>query len=370
MLKLFTAFFKSISIALIYILVEQISLINSIRADSQTSTMTSSPAIRSSIKTLLDGTTLRRAHFEFIDSTQTRWKELCQSKKPVPPQPNEITFEALFSEKEKLQDNTLYLISAGVQSSSYGQHGRVYHSVPNNLFATYAITWPDYAKPAKLMNIPMIVGLSTCEMMQSFGLSPQLKWVNDLLLAGQKTGGILCETCYHPISKQTIVLMGIGLNVNMEAEIAQERYRNTSDPLKLPFTSMKIASNHTHNTNHIATDPITYDLEEVYTLLSTRLAQNVFRLRDRDNFTAFLPSVLSLLAYKDHPVTHEDTEGTITRGVFIGVTADGFAQLLLPTGEVKVEMTGRIRPLRSSSASSSEYYYSSDEETNNQRNEL
>src|SRR5271169_4276115 len=49
----------------------------------------------------------------------------------------------------------------------------------------------------------------------SSGLSPELKWPNDLLLNGKKVGGILTEMHAEP-NVVRFVIVGIGINVNQE----------------------------------------------------------------------------------------------------------------------------------------------------------
>lgn len=274
------------------------------------------------------GMQLRRAHFDVIDSTQTRWREIAEEKVTNPA----LAFNSLFSQTV-VDDSSLYVISAGNQTASFGTHGRVFHSVPDNVLATFALTWPQNSR--KLTNISSIVALSCCETLAHFGLKPKLKWPNDLQLDSKKTGGILCETRLHFPTNTSLVLIGIGLNVNMDAATAQDRFDKTEDPLKIPFTSMLVNAGHA------------FDLEEVYTVLIDRLAINLFALRDNNATfaTHFRSKIGAYLAYQGEEVTHEDYAGKITVGRFEGITDDGFANLLLATGEVITVLEGRIRPI-------------------------
>jgi BirA family biotin operon repressor/biotin-[acetyl-CoA-carboxylase] ligase len=62
----------------------------------------------------------------------------------------------------------------------------------------------------------MMAGLSARTAIEAHtGLTPDLKWPNDLLLSGKKVGGILTEMHAEP-SQVRFVIVGIGLNVNQE----------------------------------------------------------------------------------------------------------------------------------------------------------
>jgi BirA family biotin operon repressor/biotin-[acetyl-CoA-carboxylase] ligase len=62
----------------------------------------------------------------------------------------------------------------------------------------------------------MMAGLSARTAIEAqTGLTPDLKWPNDLLVNGKKVGGILTEMHAEP-SQVRFVIVGIGLNVNQE----------------------------------------------------------------------------------------------------------------------------------------------------------
>jgi len=64
---------------------------------------------------------------------------------------------------------------------------------------------------------PIRVGLAVAEAIEAVcGLTVQLKWPNDLIVAGRKLGGILCEAVTSGTS--TSIVAGIGINVEQSAE--------------------------------------------------------------------------------------------------------------------------------------------------------
>ena len=78
--------------------------------------------------------------------------------------------------------------------------------------------------------------MAVAQALESLQLKPRLKWPNDLLLSGKKVCGILCETT------EGWVVLGIGLNVNMDAEeLAQ---------IDQPATSLLIETSHMRRVIH------------------------------------------------------------------------------------------------------------------------
>jgi len=70
--------------------------------------------------------------------------------------------------------------------------------------------------PVQAPLLTMMAGLSARTAIEAqIGTAPDLKWPNDLLLRGKKTGGILTEMHAEP-SQVRFVILGIGLNVNQE----------------------------------------------------------------------------------------------------------------------------------------------------------
>jgi BirA family biotin operon repressor/biotin-[acetyl-CoA-carboxylase] ligase len=63
------------------------------------------------------------------------------------------------------------------------------------------------------------------------GLIPAIKWPNDLLLEGQKLGGILTEADME-LDRINFVIVGIGINVNMIRSAFPPSIRDTATSLQ------------------------------------------------------------------------------------------------------------------------------------------
>jgi BirA family biotin operon repressor/biotin-[acetyl-CoA-carboxylase] ligase len=60
--------------------------------------------------------------------------------------------------------------------------------------------------------IPLAAGLAVAEALEELAVPAQLKWPNDVLVAGRKISGVLCESTLGPAGLETVVV-GIGVNV-------------------------------------------------------------------------------------------------------------------------------------------------------------
>ena len=97
------------------------------------------------------------------------------------------------------------------QTAGRGQHGRTWHSPTGVFTASFVLDFPI----AQLSGLSLVIGLALIYAIED--LLPdqrgrlRLKWSNDLLIAGRKVAGILCEASGNR-SRQTRVVVGVGLN--------------------------------------------------------------------------------------------------------------------------------------------------------------
>jgi BirA family biotin operon repressor/biotin-[acetyl-CoA-carboxylase] ligase len=276
------------------------------------------------------GKSLRRVHFESTESTQkTAYKIVDDVQKG-----DMTTLKSIFGDDATLASEQVLLITAAEQTSGIGMNGRVWASPKGNIYATFIFPWPS-DKKRLLLYVPQVTNLSVCQTVERFGLNPQLKWINDMLLDGRKSAGILCKN-FDAGDRDSLLVTGVGLNVNMDASVAEERFASIDDAMKVPFTSMKMAT---------GTD---YSVEEILSQLSQNLISNYQKLLTSGFKDAFLGPINAILAYKGHRVTYQDDAvgGVVPPAVearFEGVNDDGAAVLRQDDGAEKTVITGRIR---------------------------
>ena len=86
--------------------------------------------------------------------------------------------------------------------------------------------------PSEVSPLTFISCLAAFDTLTSMGLTPTLKWPNDVLVKGRKVCGTLIELIVEPDTVRFVVI-GIGLNVNMEETDMDEEIRGRATSLFL-----------------------------------------------------------------------------------------------------------------------------------------
>ena len=101
------------------------------------------------------------------------------------------------------------------QTTGRGRHGRPWTADKGqNLLFSIVLRPP--LSPDRLGLITVAAGVAVAETIDAF-VSPHrtaIEWPNDVLLEGRKTCGILLESSLAPPATDSIVVLGVGLNVN------------------------------------------------------------------------------------------------------------------------------------------------------------
>jgi biotin-(acetyl-CoA carboxylase) ligase len=116
---------------------------------------------------------------------------------------------------------------AGAGSRFHGSGGRPWVALEGNLHVCVALTLdPPRALPLPLLT-PVVVNAmaGAVEDLPEFGGRVGIKWVNDLLVSGQKVGGALAATLMQGGQVGSVVL-GFGLNVAQTPQVE----RSLHDP--------------------------------------------------------------------------------------------------------------------------------------------
>lgn len=124
------------------------------------------------------------------------------------------------------------LIVADGQSAGRGRRERTWES-PLGKGLYFSLLLKPALKAARAPLATLAAGLGIGRTLRELGISElTVKWPNDLLIAGKKTGGILCEMA----SKKDMVdylVVGVGLNVATEAADLSPETAPTATSLKL-----------------------------------------------------------------------------------------------------------------------------------------
>ena len=100
--------------------------------------------------------------------------------------------------------------AAEIQSAGRGRHGRPWISDgPSGLWCS--VLWEPLQPQFPLL--ALLGSLAAADAVQALtGLSPTLKWPNDLLWKNQKLAGVLVETVARP-ARLPLAILGLGLNL-------------------------------------------------------------------------------------------------------------------------------------------------------------
>ena len=128
--------------------------------------------------------------------------------------------------KDGAVDGTL--VAADEQTAGRGRLSRSWVNPPQvNLASTLILRPPR----EELRWIAMIAALAVVRAVEDVcGLRPDIKWPNDILIAGRKLAGILIETDVTK-SADPVVLVGTGINVNFNPRLHEE-IRDTATSLR------------------------------------------------------------------------------------------------------------------------------------------
>lgn len=137
-----------------------------------------------------------------------------------------------------LADGTL--IAAREQTQGRGRYDRRWASAPG-LDLCFSALVREPAPPSQTASLSMAAALAVDEMLCAQRMASRPKWPNDVLVGEAKICGILTERIDH--GRDALLILGIGLNVNADAE--------RLSALDRPATSMRIENDETYVIDHV-----------------------------------------------------------------------------------------------------------------------
>lgn len=115
-------------------------------------------------------------------------------------------------------------VLANAQTAGRGRLGRDFFSAAGQGVYLSVLLHPDCAPEKAPSFTPNLAVAVSRAMSHVCGVTPEIKWVNDLLIGGKKVCGILCESVIENGSVRSIVA-GIGVNVSAKTEDFPEPLR-------------------------------------------------------------------------------------------------------------------------------------------------
>lgn len=119
------------------------------------------------------------------------------------------------------------IVVAEEQTGGRGRAGRKWITPAGSAIAFSLILRPSLPA-AHAARLTMLAGVAACEAIeQTTGLRAELKWPNDVLIAGKKVAGILSESAVLGDQLEYAVL-GLGMNVSFAPSAAEVDFPATS----------------------------------------------------------------------------------------------------------------------------------------------
>ena len=219
--------------------------------------------------------------------------------------------------KEKNKDKDIKICIAEEQTKGRGRRGKSWISPK---FKNIYFSLNSYLKKEDLSGLSIAVALSVSKVLSKINVMSLIKWPNDLLVGNKKICGILIETA--KVGELTKVVIGIGINVNMEY----------SELIDQEWTSIKLEKNQSVDRNSI--------IAEMINQLCITL--NVF---EQEEFDYFINKFTSLDLLKDKQFTLKDKpnetfigKGIDNKGLLIAQNLKDQRIVKFSSGEVSLKL--------------------------------
>jgi BirA family biotin operon repressor/biotin-[acetyl-CoA-carboxylase] ligase len=133
---------------------------------------------------------------------------------------------------QQREDPDGIVVVADMQTQGRGRLGRSWISPAGvNLYFTVLLCPPCSQEEASMITLAAPVAIVSAIRTHT-GLTAEIKWPNDILISGKKTGGILIEM--KRIKNNTYLLaVGVGINVNMSPHALPSEIRPFTTSLKM-----------------------------------------------------------------------------------------------------------------------------------------
>ncbi len=163
------------------------------------------------------------------------------------------------------------------------------------------------------------ISVGICEALEAH-VAPTIKWPNDVHVGGKKIAGILCERMAGGCAGNSLIVAGIGLNVNMG--------RPGAEAIDQPVTSLALETGSMFDTEAV----LSRLLDALVGPLNAWAGQGFVGIRD---------AYLRRSAVVGTPLRVRDGEEHTT-GIFLGYSLQGALVLRLDSGEERVFYSGDV----------------------------
>lgn len=252
------------------------------------------------------------------ESIVAEWQQLSES-----PLPTQVVFRcgstnAVLLERARLGEGP-QLLTTEIQFAGRGRWGRQWFS-PFGSAMCLSVLWRFPALPFGLSGLSLAIATGVAEALAEDQIPIKLKWPNDLMINGNKLGGILIEVAGE-VEGPCSVVIGLGINLT-DAQIIGEQAQQQVAALDEVIGQAKIQRN------------------RLVARLGAAIAKTCARF-ELEGFAPFAPVWADYDLFAGEPVVLLLPEEEV-RGVARGVDASG-ALLLERDGQIETRFSGDLR---------------------------
>lgn len=214
--------------------------------------------------------------------------------------------------------NKKSLCLAEHQLAGIGRLGRSWTS-PFGLNIYFSCRYYFQCDIADLSGLSLAISIALVKTLEKFGVTPQIKWPNDIYSDHKKIAGSLIELIAES-NGSCHAIISAGINVNM---------MNSADKITQPWTSLRQQTGLAYDRNIISVELI----QQLFSTIEVFRAEGLPYFKDLYHHYDYLDQ---------HPVVIEQFQSTL-EGKAVGI--DDFGRLLLQTAP------GKITPISAGDAS-------------------
>lgn len=218
------------------------------------------------------------------------------------------------------------VFTADYQTAGRGRLDHKWLSPPRTNLMMSVVMSVEGLSPECVATLPLVVGLAVSKGLSPFarGLTPRLKWPNDVLIEGRKVAGILCERVGDR------VIAGIGVNV--KKQVFAEEIADKATSLGNLEGTVSISE---------GVSPTIPAVREAV-LMALAKAYDLWRI---GGFAVIYPEVraIDVLRGQSLSVRQSDDDSQPVRGICGGINEDGsltVGRVKIYAGEAHVEKIG------------------------------
>ncbi|QYO65210.1 biotin--[acetyl-CoA-carboxylase] ligase [Leptolyngbya sp. 7M] len=220
-------------------------------------------------------------------------------------------------------------IVARQQTAGRGRHGRVWIS-ENGAGLYFSIVLRPRIAPRLLPLITLMSGVAVYDTLKDFRLSPDIKWVNDILINERKISGILAETT--ETDKGLAVIVGIGINI-----------RKSNFPPEIAAIATSIEDETSQSGNNASSVPTPEQLAQV---LSNYLV-HYYELLEGGNSAKLISEWCRRSTYASGKNVRIISGNEVIEGITDGLEDIGALRLKKADGKIAIIHAGDVEQLRS-----------------------